>query len=156
IGADMTSAELQALLAQLGAPLLLEVITQLTAGTAVARAQPVDGITYAQKLEKREALIDWNGPAPKIARQVRGCNPWPVAQTLLQGEPLRIWQAQARLMRPAAMAPPGSVLALEDERLLVACGEGQLAIERLQCAGRRVVSAADFVHGHATDGLRFG
>ena len=54
------------------------------------------------------------------------------------------------------MAAPGSVLSLEGGRLLVACGEGQLAIERLQCAGRRVVSAADFAHGHAIDGLRFG
>jgi methionyl-tRNA formyltransferase len=156
IGPDMSSAELQSLLAGHGARLLLEVIAALGAGTASARAQPVEGITYAPKLEKREALIDWTGAAPQIARQVRGCNPWPVAQTLWNGEPLRIWQARAQGAARGAQAAPGSVLSLEDGRLLVACGEGLLAIERLQCAGRRVIGAADFAHGHATAGLRFG
>jgi methionyl-tRNA formyltransferase len=155
IGADMTSAELGSLLAGHGARLLLEVIAALAAGTASARAQPAAGITYAHKLEKREALIDWAGPAPQIARQVRACNPWPVAQTLMRGEPLKIWQAQAQA-RGGAPAAPGSALSLEGGSLLVACGEGQLAIERLQCAGRRVLSAADFAHGHSIDGLRFG
>lgn len=156
IGPEMTSAELQALLAGHGARLLLEVITALAAGTASAHAQSTEGVTYAPKLEKREALIDWSAPAQHIARQVRACNPWPVAQTLMRGEPLRILQAQALLAPPALAAAPGSVLALVGGRLRVACGEGQLAIERLQCAGRRVVSAADFAHGHAIDGLQFG
>ena len=156
IGSEMTSAELQPLLAGHGARLLLEVITALATGTATARAQPTTGVTYAPKLEKREARIDWTAPSRHIARQVRGCNPWPVAHTLLRGEPLKIWQAQALIASQAVVAVPGSVLALEGGRLLVACGEGQLAIERLQCAGRRIVSAAEFAHGHSTDGLRFG
>jgi methionyl-tRNA formyltransferase len=136
IGPEVSSADLGSLLAGHGARLLLEVIAALVAGTASARAQPADGITYARKLEKREALIDWSGAAAHIARQVRGCNPWPVAQTLLNAEPLKIWQAQAQGAARGAQAAPGSVLAFEDGRLLVACGEGQLAIERLQCAGR--------------------
>jgi methionyl-tRNA formyltransferase len=156
IGADMTSAELHAVLAVHGARLLLEVIPALVAGTASARAQPAEGVSYAHKLEKSEALIDWSGAARQIARQVRGCNPWPVAHTLLHGAPLRIWQAQARDSSGAARAAPGSVLGLEGAQLQVACGDGQLAIARLQCAGRRVVSAADFAHAHAIDGLRFG
>ena len=156
IGPDLSSAELQSLLAGHGARLLLEVIAARLAGTASERPQPADGISYAHKLEKREALIDWSSAAAQIARQVRGCNPWPVAQTLWNAEPLKIWQAQARDAARGAQATPGSVLSLEDGRLLVACGEGRLAIERLQCAGRRVVSAADFAHGHPIAGLRFG
>ena len=114
------------------------------------------GASYDAKLEKREALIDWKGRARDIARQVRGCNPWPVAQTSLRGEPLKIWRAQALDAPQADSSAPGSVVALASGRLLVACGEGQLAIERLQCANRRAVSAADFAHGQRIDGLRFG
>jgi methionyl-tRNA formyltransferase len=79
-----------------------------------------------------------------------------VAQTLLDGELVKIWGARAQ---PAPQAPtlvPGSVLALECGRLRVACGEGQLAIEQLQRAGRRVVSAADFAHARPVSGWRFG
>ena len=156
IGPEMTSAELHVLLADRGAQLLMQVVTALGAGTASARAQPSAGVSYAPKLEKREALIDWSAPAVAISRQVRGCNPWPVAETRIRGESLRIWQARALVTADGAGAAPGSVLALQDGRLLVACGEGQLAIERLQCAGRRVVSAADFAHSQALAGLRFG
>jgi methionyl-tRNA formyltransferase len=169
IDTHATSAALLSQLAQLGAELLLEVIAQLAAGTAEVRAQPAEGATHAAKLAKSEALIDWNAPAAHLARLVRACNPWPVAHTLLDGEPLRIWEAQALPARAAAAgatgaapgvatraASPGSVLGLEDGRLLVACGEGVLAIGQLQCAGRRVVGAADFAHSRALDQLRFG
>ena len=155
IGPTMTSAALHDVLARQGAKLLLEVIAALESGTAVPRAQGVDGVSYAHKLEKREALIDWSASAQSVARLVRGCNPWPIAETLLAGVQLRIWDADA-LAAPAATAPPGTVLGLDAERLLVSCGDGVLAIERLQSAGRRVVSAAEFAHGHALDGLKFG
>ncbi|MDE2251155.1 MAG: methionyl-tRNA formyltransferase [Gammaproteobacteria bacterium] len=162
IGARMTSAELHDALAQQGAALLLEVIAQLEAGTARPRAQPAAGVSYARKLEKREALIDWSASATQIARQVRGCNPWPAAQTLLAGTQLKIWQADALatpgggLASNQAPAPPGAVLGLRDGRLVVACGEGLLAIGRLQVAGKRVLGAAEFARGHALNGLRFG
>ncbi len=167
---DMSSAALLARLALLGAELLLEVIAALEAGTAEPRAQPAEGVTYAAKLDKREALIDWAAPAGSIARLVRACNPWPVAHTTLRGEPLRIWDAgvaSAGVLaalahgvptppaQPHAKAAPGEVLGLADGRLLVACGQGALAIDRLQCAGRRVVSAADFAHAQALAGLKF-
>ena len=156
IGPETTSAELHTQLAGQGARLLLEVIGALAAGHAQARAQPDTGASYAAKIDKREALIDWSGPAPHIARQVRACNPWPVASTVMQGEPLKVWQARALLAPHRAVQPPGSVLGVENGLLQVACGEGQLGIERLQCAGRRIVSAADFAHSHAIEGLRFG
>jgi len=159
IAEDMTSAQLHTVLAHLGATLLLEVIGALESGRAQPRAQPTEGVCYAAKLEKREAQIDWRDSAVRIARQVRGCNPWPVAATLLRGEPLRIWEAQAEPLPPAgavAAGTPGAVLGLESGRLRVACGQGVLAVTLLQAAGRRVVSAADFVHGHALAGLSFG
>ncbi len=95
IGASTTSAALHDVLARQGAALLLEVIAALERGTAVPRAQGAEGVSYAHKLEKREALIDWTASAASIARQVRGCNPWPIAETLLAGKQLKIWQADA-------------------------------------------------------------
>ncbi|HVN99609.1 MAG TPA: methionyl-tRNA formyltransferase [Steroidobacteraceae bacterium] len=170
IGARMTSADLHEVLARAGAELLLEVIASLERGTAVAREQATDGVTYAHKLEKREALIDWSASATHIARQVRACNPWPIAETLIAGQQLRIWQAdalatmnealrgQADALATPASAPPGTVLGLRGDRLLVACGEGVLAIERLQGAGRRAIGAAEFARGIARglDGLKLG
>jgi methionyl-tRNA formyltransferase len=166
IGAHMSSAALHEALAQQGAALLLEVIAGLEAGTVTPRAQPAEGVSYAHKLDKREALIDWSASATHIARQVRGCNPWPTAETLLAGTQLKIWQADAlaawqadALAAPIEGSPaalPGTVLGLRDGQLLVACGEGVLAISQLQSAGRRLLGAAEFAHGHALDGLRFG
>jgi methionyl-tRNA formyltransferase len=161
-----TSATLHDELARLGAGLLLEVIAALEDGSATPRAQDTEGIRYAHKLEKREAMIDWSTDASGIARQVRGCNPWPIAETRLAELQVRIWQADA-LATPGevsvgALPAPGTVLGLRDGRLLVACGTGALAIEKLQSAGKRVVTAAEFAHGHASahgqkiDGLKFG
>jgi methionyl-tRNA formyltransferase len=162
VGEEQNSAELHAALAPLGAALLLEVIAGIEAGSARAIAQSASGVSYAAKLEKREARIDWTQAAAQIARQVCACNPWPVAETLLHGQQLRVWQARAI---DAAVAPglaggaaplPGTVLGLREDRLWVACGSGVLAIAQLQGAGRKRVGARDFAHGHALDGLRLG
>ena len=160
IAASDTSAGLLQRFAPVGAGLLLEVIAALEAGTAVERAQPADGVTYAAKLGKSEARIDWNASAEHIARLVCACNPWPVAETTLHGEQLRIWEAAAlpantTVELAAANPEPGTVLGMSSKRLLVACGAGVLAIAQLQCAGKRVVSAADFAHAHATSALKF-
>ena len=150
-----TSAALHDVLARHGAELLLDVIAALEHGTAKPQAQSTEGVSYAHKLEKREALIDWSADAFAIARQVRGCNPWPTAQTFLAGLQLKIWQADA-LAAPSEASAPGTVLGLRDGRLLVACGTGVLTIETLQSAGKRIVTAAEFAHGHSLDGLKFG
>jgi methionyl-tRNA formyltransferase len=156
IAPGTTSAALHAQLARLGAPLLLEVIEALAAGRAQRRAQPDEGVSYAPKLGKREAQIDWSVAAEQIARQVGACNPRPVAETQLAGAQLRIWAARALHQSPALHEPPGTVLGLQDGRLLVACGEGVLAIETLQSAGKRALGAGDFVHGHPLAGLTLG
>jgi len=154
-GPDMNSAELHDALAPLGAQQLISVIAALEAGNARATAQSAEGVSHAAKLEKREALIDWTQPAERIACQVRACNPWPVAETLLEGAQLRVWRASALAAAPA-LAPPGTVLGLRAARLQVACGSGVLAIDELQSAGRRRLAAAEFAHGRALAGLRFG
>jgi len=155
---EMNSAELHAALAPLGAAELLDVITALERGSARASAQAHTGVSYAAKLEKREARIDWTQTATQIACQVRACNPWPVAETLLQGVQLRVWRARSIAAGTATPppAPPGTVLGPQDEQLLVACGSGVLAIQELQSAGRRRVAAREFTHGHAAAGLRLG
>ncbi|HEX9473847.1 MAG TPA: methionyl-tRNA formyltransferase [Steroidobacteraceae bacterium] len=156
IPAGTTSAALHGQLSHLGATLLLEVIEALAAGRARPRAQSGEGVSFAPKLDKREAQIDWSAPAEHIARQVCACNPRPVAQTQLAGAQLRVWTARALHQSPALHEPPGTVLGLEDQSLLVACGEGVLAIETLQSAGRRMLGASDFAHGHELAGLTLG
>jgi len=163
-GADQTSADLHEILAQAGAELLLEVMAELETGRARPRAQSSEGVTYAAKFDKGTGLIDWSAPAEVIARQVRACNPWPVAHSSLNGEGVRIWRARAV---PAATSvvhgpvepvpvPPGAVVGLISGELLVSTGEGVLAVAELQSASRRRLGAADYCRGHALDGLKFG
>jgi methionyl-tRNA formyltransferase len=155
IGADDTAGDLHDALAELGAAALLEAIDGLAAGTLPGRAQPSAGATYAPKIEKSEALIDWNSPATHIDRQIRAFNPWPVAETRLDGQPLRI--LRSRLLDAAGRAgEPGSLLGLDDSGLRVACGEGVVQLRELQRAGKRPVSARDFANGVRIAGARLG
>jgi len=153
IGTTMSAAELQVLLAQQGAALLMEALELLQAGRLAAQPQPEEGATYAAKITKAEARIDWHGNAEQLARQVRAFNPSPVAHTLWRGEPLRIWQAQRALSE--RVAAPGEILQLERDQLLVSCGSGVLGIQRLQQAGRRMLLAREFASGQNLCGARF-
>jgi methionyl-tRNA formyltransferase len=158
IGPDATAASLQPRLAQLGAAALLPVIADLVAGRANARPQPQAGVTYARKIRKEEARVDWHSDARQIALQVRAFNPWPVAETLLDGERLRLWRAHPLADTGGAAAQPaapGTVLGLRDGELHVACGAGTLAIAQLQPPGKRAMPAADFMHGHGHAPLHF-
>jgi methionyl-tRNA formyltransferase len=153
IAAQATSGELSEQLAQLGAQLLIDVIGSLASGGALALPQPAEGVTYAHKLEKREGQVDWTQPAEAIARQVRGCNPWPVAETQLSGAQLRIWRAQVAEGTAPGTAP-GTVIGLLGDALLVACGSGVLAISELQPAGKRRMPAAEFARARPLAGVR--
>ena len=155
IGTDDTAGDLHDALAELGASALLEAIDGLAAGTLPGRAQPSAGATYAPKIEKSEALIDWNSTATHIDRQIRAFNPWPVAETRLDGQPLRI--LRSRLLEASGRAgEPGSLLGLGDDGLRVACGEGVVLLRELQRAGRRPVPARDFANGVRIAGARLG
>jgi methionyl-tRNA formyltransferase len=155
IGTQDTAGDLHDALAELGAAALIEAIDGLAAGVRKARAQPAEGASYAPKIEKSEAHIDWSASAVRLDRQIRAFNPWPVAETRFGGESLRL--LRSRVVDPAQHdAAPGTLLGLADDGLRVACGEGVLAVRELQRAGKRPVSARDFANAVRLDGIRFG
>ena len=141
-------------LAALGAEAIVAAIADWQAGRIVAEPQPAEGATYAPKLRKEEALIDWTAAASAIDRRVRAFNPWPVAETRWDGRQLRIWAAQP--VEHATGGAPGEVVLATGGRIVVATGEGALSIERMQLAGRRAVSAAEFLNAHPLAGVRLG
>jgi methionyl-tRNA formyltransferase len=159
IGARDSSAALHATLATLGAQALLELLAGLSAGTVQARPQPQTGVTYAAKISKAEARIDWRTPAALISAQVRAFNPWPVAETVFADEQLRIHDAYAgQETDQGAAAPsaaPGTWLGLAGDALRVACGAGELHVTQLQRAGRKVVAAREFVKSSGAAAGRF-
>jgi methionyl-tRNA formyltransferase len=150
-----TAGDLHDALAELGAAALAEAVEGLAAGTLRAKPQPAAGATYAPKLEKSEARLDWNASVVALDRQVRAFNPWPMAETTFAGEPLRVLRARIAEHR-AADAAPGTLLGIADDGLRVACGDGVLAVRELQRAGKRPISARDFANAVRLDGLRFG
>jgi methionyl-tRNA formyltransferase len=161
IGEHDTAKTLHDRLAALGAELIGETLVALHRGRVHEVPQPTDGVTYAQKVNKAEALIDWQLDAAQVSRRVRAFNPWPIAETRFNGAQLRIWDAEARAMtgpRPTADsgAAPGTVLAATDDGIDVACGESVLRILRLQLAGRKALTPGEFVMGQRLDGARFG
>jgi methionyl-tRNA formyltransferase len=145
IGVDETGGTLHDKLAALGAALLAEGLERLTSGPPLTpQAQAAEGVTYAHKLEKAEARLDWNAPAEVIARKVRAFDPWPVAEAQLGGELLRIWKA-AVADDDVALAP-GSIVAAGRDGIDVACAGGVLRLLEVQRAGGRRIRAADFAN----------
>jgi len=155
IGASETAGDLHDALAELGAGALLEAIDGLAAGTLVPRPQPREGVTYAAKIAKSEALIDWSAPVDAVDRRIRAFNPWPVAETRFAGEPLRLLRGGV-VDASAHGEAPGTVLGIADDGLRVACGTGVLALRELQRPGKRPTSARDFANAVRIAGLRLG
>jgi len=155
IGMHDTAGDLHDALSELGAAALLEAIDGLTKGSLVPRPQPTDGVSYAPKLEKSEAHIDWAQTAAQLDRQIRAFNPWPVAETRFADETLRVLRA-AVVDGLAPDVTPGTVLGLAEDGLRVACGEGVLALRELQRPGKRPITARDFANAVHLAGLRFG
>jgi methionyl-tRNA formyltransferase len=143
-----TSGELHALLAALGADALCEALRELAAGRLVPQPQPTQGATYAPKIDKSEAVIDWSRDALSIERQVRALNPRPGAESRLAAEPLRILAAEAQDALPAQASAPGTVLGVSADAILVGCGRGQLAVKMLQRPNRNAVSAREFAQAY--------
>jgi methionyl-tRNA formyltransferase len=153
IGAGDTAKTLQTRLAQLGAALIGETLEALRLGSVREVPQPSDGVTYAGKVNKAEAQIDWRQDAVQVWRRVRAFNPWPIAETRLNGAQLRIWDAE--ILDSSSEAVPGTVLAAAHEGIDVACGCGVLRILRLQLAGRKPLAAQEFIQGQRLEGARF-
>jgi methionyl-tRNA formyltransferase len=145
-------------LAKLGAELIDETLLAVARGAATPVPQPAAGVTYAEKINKAEARIQWQQTAGQVSRQVRAFNPWPIAETRLNGQQLRVWDAEAvdsHFARACADAPPGTVLAATQEGIDVACGTGILRILKLQLPGRSALSAQEFLRGQRLNGARF-
>jgi len=151
IAADETGASLHDKLAETGAHAIVDTLAKLDGLTPVQ--QPEEGVTYAQKLAKAEAQLDWNQSAEELARRIRAFNPVPGAATLLAGEPLKLWLAEA----VAGQGEPGTVLAADADGVVVAAGSGAVRISALQAPGGKRLAARDFVAGRpALVGTRLG
>ena len=147
IGND-TGGQLHDRLAILGAQVLADGLSLLRVGVRpVPQPQPEAGVTYARKLEKAEARLDWSRPAEELARRVRAFNPWPMAEAVIAGERLRVHGAIAVPM--AHGAAPGTLLAAGRDGLDIACGEGALRIRVLQRDGGKAITAADYLNARA-------
>ena len=140
-----TTQSLHDALSQIGAKLMVTAMADLEKnGGLAATAQDENLVTYAHKLDKAEAAIDWQQSAAAISRQVRAFNPFPVAQSQLKEHTCRIWMATAE----AGQAKPGEIVDVHDG-ILVGCGEGLLRITELQAPGGKRMPAASFVQGHS-------
>ena len=150
ITAEATAASLHDTLADLAARMVGPTIDQLASGRITPHPQPDQGVTYAPKVDKAEARLDWSRPAPFLERQLRALNPWPGCWTDLDGERLLVLEGELA----AGVGAPGEVL---DDRMTIACGEGALRLTRVQRAGGRPMSADAFLRGFPLPvGVRLG
>ena len=154
IAAGESAGELHDRLAQLGAALLVATLPGILDGTLAAEPQDESRATYAARIAKNDALLDWTRPALELERRVRAFNPWPVAEArTAAGERLRIWRAAARAGQVAG--EPGTVLAADAHGIDVATADGVLRVTSLQAPGGREMSAAAWLAAHSTDGMSF-
>jgi methionyl-tRNA formyltransferase len=153
IGGDMTAGELHDLLAPLGARLVVEALAALERGTARETPQPDAGVTYAKKVSKDEARLDWSRSAAELARAVRAFNPAPVAWSELDGERVRLHRARAE--PGGAGAAPGTVVGADAGGVRVATAEGVLAVTELQWPGGNPLTARQAAAGRSLAGRRF-
>ena len=154
IGADDTTARLHDRLADLGARLIAQALALAASGGLRPVPQPADGVTYAHKIEKAEAAIDWQQPAAVLAQRVRAFDPFPGAQAGLAGETIKLWSARAQPM--ASTNVPGQVIAVGADGILVQTGEGGLLVTELQRPGGKRLPADEYLRGHRIEvGQRF-
>ncbi|MGB0679030.1 MAG: methionyl-tRNA formyltransferase [Polyangiales bacterium] len=146
IGADDGAPALGERLAELGGQILVEALPAYVAGQLHPQAQPETGISYAPKLHKDDGQLDWSQSSTLLYNRFRAMGSWPGVFTTWQGQRLRLLELTQ--VHKAATAAPGTVFAHEQDVLLVACGNGALALRTLQLAGRKACNAAAFVHGH--------
>ena len=153
IDANDTASDLHDKLADLGAAGLSKVLAAMEIAPVSAEPQDERLVTYAEKLTKTEAVIDWNQPAGILALKVRGLNTWPVAQTLYQGQVLRIWKAGA--ITGDTDLEPGIVSSL-NKHMDVATGKGLLRLHEVQLPGGKRISAQAFLNAHDVNGVKLG
>ena len=148
---DETAATLHDKLAEQGARLIVEALRMLPLGTLTAQMQPAEGATYASKLDKAEAALDFTQSAAQLARRIRAFNPVPGATLRLPGidEPVKVWKSTARATTDK-LAKPGAVIGVSPEGVDIATAQGVLRLTELQRAGGKRQSAAAFIQGWAS------
>lgn len=154
IGELESSSELHDRLAMLGAAALQDVLPEISKGRIVPEIQEHICATYAEKLQKKDAILDWSQSARALQHQVQGLNSWPVAQTTLSGKVLRIWRAQAVDAKPAAQ--PGVIVSSCAKVLDIATGDGVLRLLEVQQPGGKRMLVEAFLNAHDLSGLKLG
>jgi methionyl-tRNA formyltransferase len=155
IAADDTTGSLHDKLAALGGKMIVDALHQLERGPLPAMPQPDAGVTYASKISKDEAALDFSRSADDLARKIRAFNPFPGASALFNGVPLKLWRAHA--LPGIAGSVPGQVLAANAQSgVVVACGTGALCLSELQKPGGKRLAAEEFLKGFAMEGGHFG
>jgi methionyl-tRNA formyltransferase len=150
IGARETAGELELRLAELGGSAIVEALDGLAAGRASYEPQDSAQATYAAKLAKTEARLDWREPARRLERRIRALNPRPVAETTLDGAQLRIYEAE--VVPAPASSVPGTILGADAKGILVITGDQALALRRVQLPGRRAVTASELANARPLAG----
>ncbi len=147
IGTEETTGQLHDRLAALGAHALLQTLEQLAQGALRRQPQPAEGVSYAHKIAKAEAALDWTQPADVLACRVRAFDPFPGCTADIAGEPVKVWRAQAVAgsVAGAGAGQPGAVILSADGRLRVGCGSGALELLDVQRAGGRRITAREFL-----------
>lgn len=158
IATGMNADQLHDQLADLGSDAILETLSLLEKNALQPEPQNDDESCYAAKLEKSEALINWQHPAAELARQVNAFNPWPVAETYLQGKRLRIWEASAIASKAAAKndQKPGDIINTSTSGIDVLTSDGMLRLHKIQLPGKKPVEAAAFLNANSVDGEHLG
>ena len=157
LAAGETSGSLYNKLAQLGAPALLHDLEKLENGVAVAVAQDGQQSTYASKIDKAEALVDWSTEAAVISRRIRALNPFPATYTLVDGQRLKIWAASVG--PDAGAGKEGQIVKSDNNGLLVRCGQGSLLLSEIQLAGKSRMPVSEILKSRAdlfAAGQQFG
>ena len=149
-----TGGSLHDRLSEMGAEALMQALPGIAEGSIQPKIQDDALANYASKLDKAEAVIDWQRSAAELDRQIRAFNPWPVAQTLWGDKVVRIWQSTVTDLQ--SDAAPGSVVSASKQGLDVATGDGVLRVLSLQMPGKRAMSVADFLNANRVDGVVFG
>lgn len=153
ITAEATAGSLHDQISDMGANLLVTALAGIQNESLTASPQNSEHATYAKLLDKAEAEVDWSQPAQTIARNIRAFNPWPVAHTGLGDQRLRLWRAR---LISGGTGKPGEIVAVGDQGIDVATGQGSLRITELQWPGKKAMPAADAARGRNLVGQRFG
>jgi methionyl-tRNA formyltransferase len=149
IAADDSTASLHDKLADLGGRMMVDALKRAQAGNLQPVKQPTENVSYAHKIEKREAAIDWSQSAQSIARRIRAFNPFPGASTALKGDVIKVWRSEIYSFLCHEIKASGTILSISEGEIAVQCGAGVLRLTELQRAGGKRLTAAEFLHGFA-------